>query len=175
MNNSIWEIIANTPWWVFVLLVYLIRVGLGATRSRIVPVRRLLILPTIFIALSFVSMYNNMQLTFDHVLIWSAAFMIGSCLGWLQFKALKIKAVKNRASLYVPGTWSLLVIIIILFCVKYYYGYQNAIDPTKLQSNIWLFFAYGLFTGLFAGRVGYAVRCIKAGPYASDETIAQLK
>ncbi len=176
MNTSIWEVIANTPWWVFAILVYLIRVGLLATRSRVVHIRRMLTVPLIFIGLSFVSLYNNPQLSNNQIAMWVGAFSIGSILGWLQFKALKIKAVKKTSSfLYVPGTWSLLTIILTMFAIRYYYGYENTIDPAIAQSKPWIFFAYGLFTGLFAGRIAYAIRCIKTGPYASDEMLASVR
>ena len=174
MTNSIWEIVADTPWWVYVLFAFLVRVGLQATKARVISARKLLTIPLIFISLSFFNMYSNTELTIDHVAIWMSALCAGGLLGWLQYKALKIQAVKNTTSLYMPGTWSLLVIILTMFTIRYYIGYQNAVSPQLFaEPKTWIIFLYGIFTGLFAGRSFYALRCIKTGPYVSDELLAK--
>jgi hypothetical protein len=174
-ENSIWQIVAGTPWWVYVLFIYLMRLGFYATKSHIIPVKKIFIMPMIFLVLSIVSMFG-MALNAFNLSIWVASILVGAVLGWLQYKALRIKAVKNKASLYVPGTWSLLIIITLIFSIKYYFGYTISIDPNVLmqpQYTAWILGLYGLFSGLFIGRLTYALRCIKVGPFVMEEALAK--
>ncbi|RDI45161.1 DUF6622 family protein [Aquicella lusitana] len=171
MNNSIWEIIAGTPWWVYVLFVLLVRFGILASKPRIIPFRQLLLLPAVFIPLSFASLYQ-MHLSLSLFGLWAGALLLGAAGGWLQFRFINIKAIKNQSKLYVPGTWSILIIILIVFAVKYYYSYESAVNPGQIINphiNVWFALLYGLFTGLFIGRVAYALRCLKTGPFLSTE------
>lgn len=167
MTISIWEKIAETPWWIYVLYISLIYIGFLGTKARIIPIKQLFILPGMFLILSFCSMYL-MHLTLFALMCWIATIVLGMGLGWLQFRIFKIKAVKDEAKLYVPGTWSLLVIILIIFATKYYYGYELETNPQQLLSPKFaaiLALIYGFFTGLSIGRASYAMRCLKVGPY----------
>lgn len=170
MTNVV-ETIASTPWWVFVLFAYLVRLGFAARKPRYIPFRNLFFLPAIFVVISLFGLSELIGFTEKNMGIWIAALLIGSVLGWLHFYFIKIKAVKNEATLYLPGTWSLLIIILALFTSKYFFGFQLAIDPQLLQQEkyliIWLSL-YGLFTGLFFGRAMYAIRCLRRGPYMTN-------
>lgn len=172
MTTSIWETVANTPWWVFVLFTYLVIVGYLASRPRIVPIKKLVILPTLFIALSCFNIYKVFTLTNEHIVIWLGMLVIGFGLGWLQFKKLNIKAIKEQAAIMIPGTWTLLLIIVLIFSLRYYYGYQLALNPNIFNdpktANI-LLSAYGLTAGLFSGRLAFAWRCLKVGPYVKTQ------
>ncbi len=173
MTNSIWEIIADTPWWVYVVFFALMQAGFTATKPRIISIKQLYLLPILFLLFSFIAL-ARIQLDLTNFFLWLGAIMFGTGLGWLQFRALKIKAIKNEAKLYIPGTWSVMVIILIAFTLKYYYGYQLAIDTRLILSPKfagWLSLAYGLFTGLFVGRITYAHRCLKTGPFMAENAV----
>lgn len=168
MTNSVWEIAANTPWWVYLLFIYLVRMGFLARKPRTVPVRMLFILPSILIVFSIFSLYHIVQLNAANLLIWLGAIFLGIGIGWLQYYSLRIKAVRNEEKLYVPGTWGLLIIVLVIFAIKFYFGYELTIDPSlflQAKYSFWLLSVYGFFTGLFLGRLIYALRCIKSGPY----------
>jgi len=170
MTNSIWNILAETPWWVYVLFIYLIRLGIKATKPQTVPLKNLLLLPLAFFTLSCLSIYFSLKITALHIALWSLALLVGSFLGFLQGRLLKIKAIKHESQLHFPGSWSLLIMLLIIFASKYYLGHETAIDPailTQPSSAAAMFALYGLMTGLFFGRVGYAIKCIKVGPYLS--------
>ena len=172
--HSIWETAANTPWWVYALFIYLVRLGFLATQPRIIPVKNLLLLPTLFVLFSLFNLYSTVQVTALHLLVWLGALCLGCLLGWLQYAALKIKAIKDEAKLYIPGTWTLLFIILIIFSIKYYFNYESAIEPSALtnSSSPWVLLLYGLFTGLFIGRMSYAFRCLKYGPFVTESSLA---
>lgn len=176
MNPSFWEAIANTPWWVYALLIYLIRLGLLATKPRIVTLNKLSLLPTIFVFFSLFTMYSTAQLNFTNFSFWVLALLLGGLFGWLHFVALKIRAIENQSKIHLPGTWSFLFFILVIFSAQYYLHYESNIDPTFFtRPHIlnWLFVGYGFLSGLFLGRILYALRCIKSGPFlrnTSSET-----
>jgi hypothetical protein len=47
---TIVEIIARTPWWVWLLFLFLLWIGVRALRSAVMPFWRLAILPAVFLA-----------------------------------------------------------------------------------------------------------------------------
>lgn len=168
MPTTIWEIIAGTPWWVFGLFIYLSYAGFLATKPQIVPLKTLFIIPVIFVFMSIISMFTVLHITLNNLGLWCAAGLTGCALGWLQFRAMKVKAIRNEAKLYMPGSWLLLVIVLILFACRYYINYEVALDPAFLSQSkytSYIYIIFGLFTGLFAGRLLFARRVLKAGPY----------
>ena len=170
MNDSIWQAIANIPWWIYATFIYLIRLGLLASKPRVVPIQNLFILPSFFVLLSLVCIYTSKELSFFTLSIWLSTLLLGALLGWFQFRMFKIKAIKEEAKLYLPGTWSLLILILISIALKFYFiNSANTFDAhvlTQPKFAGWLFSLYGFFTGLFLGRFFYSWRCLKVGPFA---------
>ena len=165
--NNIWQMLSNTPWWVYVVFIVLLQIGFAARKPRIVPFKRLIILPLIFLILSLVGLWEHEQFTLHNVFLWLIAMLPGIFLGWMQFHALRIKAIKNTHELYIPGSWLILGIVLLVFAIKYYIGYHEDIDARFIEHAArWMLLLYGFFTGLFIGRLSYALRCIKYGPYA---------
>ncbi len=170
MTQSIWDTIANTPWWVYVIFIFLLRAGLSATKPRTVPLRSFFVLPAILIPLSLINFFIDVNLTPTNVGMWLGALLVGILLGKVQFRLLRIKAIPKEAKLHVPGSWSLLIVLLVIFLTRYYYGHEMAIDPDVLKQPKWMmamFLAYGFFTGLFIGRAISAVRCVKSGPFVA--------
>lgn len=171
MPNSFWEMVANTPWWVYLIFTYLIYISFLATKPRVISFRQLLILPSIFITLSIISLSTILQIDAYNIFLWSSALFLGIPLGWLQFFLQKIKAIKNESKLYIPGTWSLFFFCLFIFAAKYYYSFELAIDPKSIASSPYapyILLLYGLFTGLFIGKLFYSLQCYKSGPYLVD-------
>lgn len=176
MNNSIWEVIAETPWWFYLLFIYLLNIARLLSRTRIMPIKNLIIFPAIFFALSLIGIFFMIKLNVQNILIYFEMLLLGSFLGWLHFRLQKIKALKNEAKLVIPGSWTLAVIVIILFATRFYFRYELLqINPDILRqpeyASYFMLF-YGLITGLFLGRLAFAIHCYKRGPYFSDPAAA---
>lgn len=169
MNNpTIWETIADIPWWLYPTVTYLIIVGFTATKPRVVSVKHTFILPGLFLVLSVASLLYTVHASLTNIAFWLLAIVAGSGVGWLYCLSLKIKAVKDKPLLYLPGTWSVLFIFLTIFAVRSYYGFTLAFDPlilTQPKHAFALVTIYGLFTGLFIGRSVYSLRCLKVGPF----------
>ena len=166
MSDSIWVKIAETPWWVYVIWIYLFYVSFLTTKPRIIPLQKLFLIPSLFLSISIVCMILILPFTLTNIFVLLGMLVLGVLLGWLQFRIMKIQAIKEGANLYIPGTWSGCIIILSLLFIKYYSGYQFELDPNLLLqpkfASIILAFS-GLCAGLFLGRVAYSLRCLKVG------------
>lgn len=153
-STSIWETIANTPWWVFVIFFYLTWIGLLATKPSTIRINQLLIFSIIFFCGSMVCLLT-LQFHLITLLFWLAALGIGIASGWLQFSFTKLTFLKNENKLQVPGSWNLLIILFLFLATKYYYRYELALIPNMLSnpfSQQILIIIYGAITGVFVGR-----------------------
>lgn len=155
----IWQTVIHTPWWVYLLLVYLIIVGLKASKSRIIPFWKLFVLPTIFLSISIQNLTTIENIEYLSISSWIVAMLVGSLLGWWQVKRLDIKIDKKSSLIQIPGSWDTLLVMLIIFVAKYYFGYEKATNPVlvaQLNFKVSMLALSGVCTGLFLGRLlGY--------------------
>ncbi len=174
MSNSIWETIALTPWWTYVVIWYLLYLSFKAAKPRIVSLNTFIFLHILTTSFILIGLFYLVEMNLPHILICLASALVGVLLGWLHFRAHKIKALKNEAKFYMPGSWVLLILIILLVIAKYYYfGSQLLFNPTVFKQEKftpYILTITGLVIGLFIGRTLYLLRCIKYGPYLQQES-----
>jgi hypothetical protein len=155
----IWQTVIHTPWWVYLLLVYLIIVGLKASKSRIIPFWKIFVLPTIFLSISIQNLTTIENIEYLSISSWIVAMLVGSLFGWWQVKRLDIKIDKKSSLIQIPGSWDTLLVILIIFVAKYYFGYEKATNPVlvaQLNFKVSMLVLSGMCTGLFLGRLlGY--------------------
>jgi len=160
--NTIWQTLTHTPWWVYLLLAYLLRMGIKASQTRIVALKKLFIIPIIFSAMSVHTVLDSFQLTGLAVGILASNLLLGIMIGWYQVYRLAIQVDRQHGLIQIPGTWSTLIIILIIFATKYYFGYELAMDP-QLTEDLGFEFAMlgvsGVCTGLFIGKlISYLIK-----------------
>lgn len=156
MLHTIWETILHTPWWVFVLLFFLLKIGFEASKPRTVSFYRLLIIPILFTGMTIQTLTSTSEANFFNSIILTIAIFIGIVAGWWQFHKLKLEVDTQKWLIKMPGTWSTLIIILIIFTSKYYFGYELAVNPQIISQTsfiISLLSVSGVCTGLFIGRV----------------------
>lgn len=154
--GEIWQIAIHTPWWVYVLLGYLIAVGVKASKVRIIPFWKVFVLPTIFLFMSIQTLATMETIDYLNTSSWIAAMLVGSLLGWWQVKCLDIKIDKKHSLIQIPGSWDTLLLILIIFIAKYYFGYEQATNPVlavQLNFKVSMLVLSGVCTGLFLGRL----------------------
>lgn len=85
--------------------------------------------------------------------------LVGSLFGWWQVKRLDIKIDKKSSLIQIPGSWDTLLVILIIFAAKYYFGYEkatNSVLAAQLNFKVSMLVLSGVCTGLFLGRLlGY--------------------
>tara|TARA_R110002124_G_scaffold282537_1_gene457773 strand:- start:940 stop:1470 length:531 start_codon:yes stop_codon:yes gene_type:complete len=159
--NTIWQTLYHTPWWVYVLFIYLINIGIRASKQNIVSLDKLFIIPALFTIMTVHSLVTSFNLSAFTIVLWILSILIGLILGaanCMRFKQIRVD--KNNRLLEVPGTWSTLVIIIIIFASKYYLGYSMSVDP-NITSDIWFEIialgVSGVCAGFFIGKLIYFI------------------
>lgn len=161
ITDSIGNILNHTPIWVWILLIYLLKIGIQAGRPRTVSLYRILIGPLIFIffTLHTVTEFPPQLLNLTGLAL---ALLLGILLGFWQIKRLPIQVDKKHKLLHIPGSWITLGLILVIFASKFYFGYTAAANPELFYSPGFSFIALavsGLCTGMFIGRVAcYAYR-----------------
>jgi hypothetical protein len=161
MMAGIWQIAIHTPVWVYLLLIYLIIAGVNASKTRVVKLQHTFIIPAVLTVLSVHTLITTVT-ALDYLLIiisWISAMIIGVLLAWLHVNHLEIQVNKKDLLIRIPGTWSTMCILMTIFLTKYYFGYEQAINPIvaeQLGFKVSMLAVSGCCTGLFIGRlIGY--------------------
>jgi hypothetical protein len=154
--TSIWHMFSDTPWHVYVLLIFLINIGVRTSRTQVLPLRKLFVMPLIFTVLSIHTLATSVAFNNLNIIIFFVNRLFSACLGWLQVARYSLKVDKEQWLIKVPGNWSTLAIILFIFVYKYYIGYQLAVHPQILGQpdfEMTLLAITGLCTGFFLGKL----------------------
>src|SRR3990167_71671 len=122
--NDISLFFTQTPWYVYLILIYLIFIGVKAIKGSITPIAKFWILPAIFVWMSIDELTGNLHLGVGSWVIWLLGLALGSVFGWFQFKPLVTSVDREKKLFEVKGSYSALILIIVTFCVKYYIAYR---------------------------------------------------
>src|SRR3990167_5126937 len=171
MNGSIWQAIAETPWWVYPLVYYMFYLSYLGTKPRIMPLQYLMLSATSFILISTLGIIYFVNVDISNPACWIVMFLLGAGLGWLHFGRLKVKGIEGAKKILMPGSVLPFCIIVAVLSVKYFFSDQISVDPDVLRTGLYsrgLMTLYGFCTGLFFGRIVYVMRVLKFGPFTPD-------
>ncbi len=164
--NAAWQTILHTPWWVFILFFYLLKVGIDAIRPRIITMRKLFILPLLFLAFSIYSYLSSFPFTLITFSAYALPMLFGVGIGWLFIKTLRLKFDKQKGLVKMPGSYVTLLLILLIFSTKYYFGYSSTTDPASSEKLLFISLRLsvsGMCSGLLVGRLaGYLFRRSKS-------------
>lgn len=153
--HEIYEIALQTPWWVYLLFIYLIKIGVKASAENVVSMKKLAVLPILFSVMSVHTLLVSFQITGTVIFVWAGSIIIGMVIGWMLVRDMVAKVDKKKWLIQLPGTWSTLILVLITFASKYYFGYELAADPGLVHQSMFeysLLLVSGACTGLFVGR-----------------------
>ncbi|MDQ0317195.1 hypothetical protein [Amorphus orientalis] len=140
----------GTPWWVWALLAYMIFVGIKSSKTNVVPLTKLFILPVVIIAIEFEALVRLVNDEVGRALLWLISMAAGIAIGWLSVRRLSIRADKSRGLIELPGTWTTMVALMLIFAVKYFFGFMDAASPGVMAEPGWVV-AQLVITGVLAG------------------------
>lgn len=148
--SQLLKIISGTPTWVWFVFGYLIFIGIRATRTRIVYIPKLFIIPLVLSGLKYkIFMANNIS-------VWIGYFICLALTSFASYKYTamqKIKIIASRISAQLPGTYWTLMVLMAFFVVKYFFGYISATNPTYYNDiKIFELSISGIFSGYFLGK-----------------------
>jgi hypothetical protein len=159
------EIVAtltHTPWWVYVLLVVLIRRGLAAGRPRVTQLWKLGIQPVIFILLDIDGFVINHSIDPAIFVLWVICLGFGSGFAYLIARNVAVRADRTNWLIGVAGDKRILPLTLVAFALKYAIAWLSATAPALAGSTHFLIASLsvsGFFTGIFLGR--FSVRLVK--------------
>jgi len=147
--ESILNIIKGTPYWAWVVLGYLIFVGVKASKQAQVYLPKLFLIPFILMAIKY-KMFMSAKC---YIWIYVVALLFGASIGYMFAMKEKIKVIKKNKSVAVPGSYQKLVLLIIFFVFQYIFGYLHATNSVVATKYFGLeLFIIGLFPGFFLGK-----------------------
>ena len=144
-----------TPWWVHVLFCFLVSVGVKASRTAVVIIQKMLIAPVVFTLLSLQSLYTHLDIDLFVLTVYVLSSCAGILGGFLQVSMQSLRVDRERSLIEIPGTWSVMVLVMIIFFTKYYFGYELSVDPDALKNTAFevAFIGFNaLCTGMFIGK-----------------------
>ena len=128
---TLFDIIGGTPYWAWILLAYLLFVGIKALKSRTIPLNRLAFMPLIFTVWSLTGLYGKPLIT---LLFWSSALLLGIYVGWFLLFYRSLSFNKKIGLVHLPGSSMSLCLSLVFFCVRYAFKVASVIshDPFLL-------------------------------------------
>lgn len=148
-------ILQHTPVWVFALLAGLITLGISQSVDRSVTLRRTAVLPVALVSLSLLGVVGSFGSQPLALPAWAAglASAVAALHGRIDISAVRFSAASRRFEL--PGSWLPLILMLVLFAIKFGAGVSLAMQPALRQSAAFALSAstaYGVFSGVFLAR-----------------------
>lgn len=169
LNMSLLNILTGTPLWVWILLVFLIVRGINALNDREMEVKRLFLLPLIFLFWGGSGVINELAFPRWGGVSMLAGLIIGGSVGWLLWRATPRLKIKEGTDLIIrPGTPLTLIFIIIAFATKFVLIFLlNAESDFKYAFNFNLVFGLlsGIIDGVFWGGTLNLYISFRKNPY----------
>ena len=154
-------ILRHTPIWVFVLLALLVLLGLQATRPRVVPLRRAVIAPLVFVGWGVAGLLLKVQAQPTLLAVWLVGLGGGALFAHLIARDDQRTIDRTRGVVTLPGSWRPLLRYLAIFAVRYAFAVAIAMaaPAERAMLVVWDIGVAGLISGTFlAGLVGLLVR-----------------
>ena len=156
-------ILQHTPPWVWGLLALLVGLGIVATRTRRIALRRALVTPLVFMAWGVSSVA---QLAGPVGLAaWLAAGALGVMIGLATTRLDTLPVDRARGLVTLPGSWLPLARNLAIFLARYGLAVAAALAPAARDRLVlWDLAVSGLSAGYFLGWLGVLVRHYRRAP-----------
>lgn len=161
MIDFISGILIHTPFWVYLILLFLISRGLKARKPATVALEKLAIIPAIFLLWDIYDLLVFRTLTLTTGSLWLVGLLSGAAMGYILSKRTVVTRVAAPRSIYREADYSALPFMMLAFAVKYVLGVMSAIAPDVLQRpgvSAFAIITGGLFAGVFVGKFVRYVR-----------------
>lgn len=149
------EVFAHVPVWVWFVLAYGLGMGIKGFGTRKVSLAMATLLPVVFLGLSLSSLWPVVAVAPAIGLVWLLALGAGGIVGWFFLSSEPVEVHRHRGTLVVPGTWTVLVLFVVVFATKFVYGTISAVAPVVAAEGgvlVAVFSLSGLATGIVTGR-----------------------
>ncbi len=155
------QILTHTPTWVFVLFFVLVALGISQMRRRTLPLRRVIIMPIVFLVWSFFGVTSAFGWEALPLLAWATGYVLTA---WLLMQSKPelgstFDAATGRFN--VAGSTVPLALMMGIFFLKYFVGVSMGMRFDFTTSEFFpivIGALYGAFSGTFAGSAARLIR-----------------
>ncbi len=150
------EIVRHTPLWVWGLLAALLALGAVQMRERRVSRARLFVLPAVLLVLGLFSTATSFVHTALALAGWALAWLLGTGLGLRLPRPAGAAWDADRRTLRLPGSALPLLLIVIVFTLRYVGSVALVMHPPWRGSAavaLSMAAAYGALGGVLLGRM----------------------
>jgi hypothetical protein len=162
------QIVSHTPLWVWALLSGLFALGLLQARSRRVARWQLLALPLALLLLGLWSVAPRFVTQPLVGLVWLVSLSLFASLGLRLPRPPAALWLVAAQKLHLPGSWWPMVLIVVIFSLRYVAGVAQAMHPEwrgMLSVQAPLAAVLGALGGLFLGRALGLLRLTRSEPH----------
>jgi hypothetical protein len=146
---SFFQIVVNTPLWVWPLMAFVLWLGLQGLRSRVVPWWRLAILPAVGLTTSLSGIAQSADPA-GAATGWGVALLAFLPLGWAFGQNRPVRLRREDGKLEIAGGWFALLFGVSIFAVRYAMGVLFGVLPALRSEPLWIH-ASGAVGGMIAG------------------------
>lgn len=150
------QIVVHTPAWVYAVLAYGLFMGIRSLWPRRMSVRYLFVLPVVLFGLSSTFLVSGAGPMPIGAIAWVAALAAGIAVGWSVLSAKVLSVDREHAQMTVGRNGSVLVLFILIFGGKYFYGIMRAVNPALAAQPAFALAVMaisGFSTGIMIGRI----------------------
>ncbi len=158
------DFLKGTPIWVYLAFVYVMILGIKSLKDYEIPISRIFFIPIILTCLSIYNLIHKLSGNID-IFTWAILLSSGSFFGFMLTNAMKIKLIKEKKSLVIPGNISTLILFISIFATKYFFGALYSINPETKKMLLFHLLdigSSGVITGFFIGRTISYIKKLKS-------------
>jgi hypothetical protein len=150
---SAYQIVVNTPLWVWPLMLFVLWLGWRGLQPRTMPPARLAILPLVGLATSLAGIAQSLQ-PGPALAGWAVALLAALPLGWTIGTRRAVRLRPEDGRLEVAGGWFALGFGISIFVVRYTLGVLSGVMPHLRVEPLWIVLSGsvgGIVTGIGVG------------------------
>lgn len=150
----IFQIIHNTPFWVWIILLILIRRGTALMHDGPTSLKKSVIMPAIFIIWGLNTVLTKFTYSKTILVFYGLSLLFGFLSSYLLYKNRSFYVEKGQ--LIQTGSILPVTIMLLNFVVKYFLNVLTAMHPAlyiELQFNIFYGVISGFTVGLFFGGI----------------------
>ncbi|MFZ6649258.1 DUF6622 family protein [Undibacterium sp. TJN25] len=150
------QIIIHTPLWVWAILAFLMYRGFIASRDRELSLKTVSVIPLVMLALSMQGIAGTFGFNLLSMGTWLAGLLAGGAISWSLVNDRNVRILPEKSAVFYRGSWGAMALMMAIFLTKYCVGVMIAINgqlrsETGFAAAVCL--AYGLFNGLFLGKL----------------------
>jgi hypothetical protein len=165
---------SHIPTWVFILFFVLLYLGIKRCYTRTLSVERLALIPVVFTFIGLRSAFQLFNLSVSGFALLLVGGLLGFLLGHFLVKNSQVLADKSKRLIQVPGDISMLIMVMMIFCIEFFIHYSVDAHWAIADSALFKFAAITL-SGLIAGtsigkNVSYFLKYYRAESVSLNAT-----